>query len=336
MSRGSDTQSARVAVDLERLSFIRRDPERRFGLPAGPHTQPGLALPLLAAGLLTGLFYGVLIPLDPQVWLRQSLMRDHAWLVSFFIVLLSSWALCILLVKRAKIGLQARALTLPVVPPEADWVLSGQTVDDVLKRLWDISDDPGRFMLLNRIHLALGNLRNMGRVGDLGDVLRYQAEADEAGVESSYGVVRGLIWAIPVLGFIGTVIGLSAAVGSFAEVLGEAESIEQITAELRGVTGGLAAAFETTLQALVAALVLQLLMVGVRRQEERMLDRFSDFCQRRIIGRVRLTQSVAAESADSVEDSPSAGAGGGGNGAGEAKAERSVRPCERSRGEVVA
>jgi hypothetical protein len=289
-----------------RLSFLRSDPERGLGLPAGPFTQPGTTLPMLLAMLITGLVYGGLWFFGEGTWLRTSLLREDSWYISALIVFLSALALSILMVKRAKILVQSRALRLPVVPQRGDWVLSVDTVDEVLARLWDLSDDPGRFVLLNRIQVGLSNLRNMGRVGDLGDVLRYQAESDEAGVESSYGVVRGLIWGIPVLGFIGTVIGLSAAVGAFANTLGNAQSVQEITQELRPVIGGLSTAFETTLQALIAALVLQQFLVVVRRQEERMLDQFTEFCQRWLLGRVRLRQWTERQSGPSDQNSASA------------------------------
>jgi hypothetical protein len=46
-----------------------------------------------------------------------------------------------------------------------------------------------------------------------------------------------------VLGFIGTVIGLSEAIGQFSGVLGASSDVDQISQALRGVTGGLATAF---------------------------------------------------------------------------------------------
>ena len=69
---------------------------------------------------------------------------------------------------------------------------------------------------------------------------------------SSYILLNGLVWATPVLGFIGTVLGLSAAIGEFTQTLGvDSTDLAAIKLSLTGVTGGLATAFETTLVALV-------------------------------------------------------------------------------------
>ena len=149
-------------------------------------------------------------------------------------------------------------------------------------------DEPKHFILFDRISIALSNLRNLGRVSDVEDILRSQAEHQESAMETSYSLVKGFIWAIPVLGFIGTVLGLSQAIGSFGLVLENTEDIHQISTALKSVTAGLAIAFETTLEALVAAMVLQLLLTFLKRSEEDFLDDCTEYCVRRIVSRLRI------------------------------------------------
>ena len=80
-------------------------------------------------------------------------------------------------------------------------------------------DNSKKFMLYNSIYLALSNLKTIGRVGDVSEVLRSHAEIDESHMISSYTIIKGFVWAISVLGFIGTVLGLSDAIGSFSQAL---------------------------------------------------------------------------------------------------------------------
>jgi biopolymer transport protein ExbB/TolQ len=136
--------------------------------------------------------------------------------------------------------------------------------------------------------VALSNLRNLGAVGDVDDILRSQAAQDESQMETSYAIVQGFVWAIPVLGFIGTVLGLSMAIGSFTAVLGTGQDVSAITGALGNVTAGLATAFDTTLVALVAALVIQLLMVMTKKSEEEFLDEAMEYGLRNVVGRLRL------------------------------------------------
>jgi len=138
----------------------------------------------------------------------------------------------------------------------------------------------------------------MGQIGDVDDVLKSHANYDENVMESSYTLIKGLIWAIPVLGFIGTVQGLSTAIGGFGKVLSSGADTSELTPALQGVTGGLATAFETTYVALIAALIIQLILTAVRKHEEEMLDSFQEYCQRHIVGRLRLTAFEHAGDSD--------------------------------------
>lgn len=291
------------------LFYARLDIEKRLGFPAGRFTQAGPVLPALMAIAGTIAFYAALTPLG-DIWLVQT-FTERGY-VPYFIVALSLYALCVLLIKASKIRLQKRAAQFHILPDDPDFVLTVDSADRAIERLHDVTDDPSRFMLLNRIHMALYNLRNLGRISDVDQVLRSQADVDEAGSESSYTVPRGLIWGIPVLGFIGTVIGLSKAIGSFGSVLETTTEMEALRPALQNVTGGLAVAFETTLQALVAAFILQMVLTMVRRSEEQMLDHFMEYCQRRLVHRLRLEPANASpanghtQPADRAADGPRA------------------------------
>ena len=269
------------------LSFNRSDIERRIAFPAGRYTSPGPLLAPLAAALLTVGFYAVLM-LVPNTTIAAMFTQRSA--VPYVIVFLSAWSAMLLLIKHRKLALQRKALSLSLLPTEdPGFVLTPASAEVILEKLYQSVDDPQDFLLTRRIHNALANLRNVGRIGDVDEVMRTQAENDEGLADSSYTVLRGFIWAIPVLGFIGTVWGLSVALGSFGGVLSHADEMDQLRTALRGVTGGLATAFETTLEGLVAALCIHLLMITVRRREEQFLDQCKDYCQKYIVGRLRLT-----------------------------------------------
>ena len=206
----------------------------------------------------------------------------------YAMTLLFSWSLVIILIKWRKIGFQRRSLKIEVVPPALDFVLSVSTVDQVLSKITQSIDDTKQFVLFNRVSTALSNLRNLGRISDVDEMLRSQAELDESSMETSYSLLKGFIWAIPVLGFIGTVMGLSVAIGGFGEVLSKTSDPTALAESLKGVTGGLATAFETTLLALLFALLLQLLVTFLRKSEEEFLDECTEYCQRNIVGKLRI------------------------------------------------
>jgi len=267
------------------ISWFRDDIENRFGFQGGRFTRVNNLLAFFIGLLAAVAFYGSLIPLK-DTWLAEMFTQRGP--TQYAVVLLCGWSAAILLLKWCKLRLQRKTLSHTVVPEDPDFVLSPATVDQVMQKIFATVDDPKQFTLFNRIVVALSNLRNLGRVADVDDILRSQAEQDQSSMETSYSLLQSFVWAIPVLGFIGTVLGLSRAIGAFSGVLGSAVNISEISGALQGVIAGLATAFETTLVALVAALAIQLLLTSLKKAEEEFFDDCAEYCFRHILSRLRL------------------------------------------------
>lgn len=267
------------------ICWTRCDPEQRLAFRGGRYTRVNFWCSLLLAVVLATAFYLSLLTVRQSYIATMFLERGP---IPYAIVVLTCWSVAILGLKFLKLRLQRRALGVRVIPEDPEFVLTPLTVNDVNRRMYAAVDDPRQFVLLNRIAIALSNLRNLGRVTDVDEILTTQAGHDESAMETSYSLLQGFVWAIPVLGFIGTVQGLSLAIGGFGAVLATTQELSQIKGALQGVTGGLAVAFETTMQGLVAALVVQLVLVTLKAGEEEFLDACSEYCVRHVVGRLRL------------------------------------------------
>lgn len=284
-----------MATSVKRipLNWYRDDIENRLGFRGGRFTRVNNVLAFFIGALAAVAFYSALIPLSDTALARTFTQRGPT---QYAVVVLCGWSAAILLLKWRKLALQRKTLRYIVVPEEHDFVLSPVTVDQVMQLIASTVDDHRQFVLFNRIVVALSNLRNLGRVTDVDDILRSQAEQDQSSMETSYSLLQAFVWAIPVLGFIGTVLGLSEAIGAFSGVLAGAASVSEIATALQEVIAGLATAFETTLVALVMALGIQLLLAALKKAEEEFLDECSEYCLRHIVGRLRLLPYENVES----------------------------------------
>lgn len=122
---------------------------------------------------------------------------------------------------------------------------------------WIAASDPGISPLLRRIQAVLGQWLRTGSLQDVNVILEQHIEHDETAILRNYTLVRLFIWALPVLGLIGTVIGISLAVGGFAHFLGGGiDDVGLIKTNLVSVTSGLSFAFLITLEGLATSLVL--------------------------------------------------------------------------------
>lgn len=228
----------------------------------------------------------VVIHLLPDSYFRAMFVERGP--TQYAAVFFGVWSAVILLLKRSKLKIQRRALDYPVIPENYDFVLSSRTADQVMRNIYAIAEDPDRFIVFNRILVALSNLKNLGRVGDVDEILRSLADRDESAHQTSFATINGFLWAIPVLGFIGTVLGLATAIGRFSSLLDSQDDVSSIVGSLKEVTGGLSTAFETTLLALVIALVVQLWITSQKKAEEVFLDDSQEYCLKQVVSRIRV------------------------------------------------
>jgi len=128
--------------------------------------------------------------------------------------------------------------------------------------------------LLRRMKAALYQWSVHPGLQDTDVVLQQLAASDDEAVHAGYSLARTFIWALPVLGLVGTVIGIAGAVGGFAKFLGGSiDDITIIKQNLVNVTGGLSFAFLITLEGLLTSLILMLAASALQTRERELYAR---------------------------------------------------------------
>lgn len=89
--------------------------------------------------------------------------------------------------------------------------------------------------------------------------------------EESWLIPRYLGWAVPILGFIGTVLGISLAAEGIRRIIASEAGLTSLSSDLDGAIAPLGIAFDTTLIALSLSVALILLLTLIQRGEERLL-----------------------------------------------------------------
>lgn len=276
-----------------KLSYDRNDIEKLCGFSSKKFTMVNYVFTFIIGVFFLAIFYALLIPFyGKECELVDMFFHGGAAnrsALPYFTVFLTMWSLAILLVKKLKLKNQQKVFApgIDILPEDPNFVLSPRTAQEIIARIAAVTDKPDHYILYDRINLALKNLKNLGNVTGVSECLNCQANHDEEYLSNSYTILKGFIWAIPVLGFIGTVLGLSEAVGEFGKIAAQGADIKQLQAALGGVTGGLATAFETTLIALVLALIVQLLAKFIQNEEELFLDECADYCNRNIVAKMK-------------------------------------------------
>ena len=233
--------------------------------------------PLLWGGAMTVGFYQM-IPYFPAN--REMLERYFCahWL-EYCIAGMFFLGLAILILKYLKLGpekasLQAEDLRGADLSPTDVATEMADRLDAHLMTLPSAWRDS---YLVRRIADACAYVRGRGSVEGLEDHLKYLADQSFNRADDSMGLVRNVNWAVPILGFLGTVVGITLAI---AHVAGNPE---QLTSSLSEVTAGLAVAFDTTALSLSLSLVLVFFQHVVSQTEKQVLARVEDFASQRLV-----------------------------------------------------
>ena len=290
------------------LNFEALDPEAFLGMTGKKYTAVNNWFAMFLGAVFTGVFYLILYPFYVRGRGGQMIqMFFHGGeagrsTVPYYTIFLAFWCLAFLLLKWRKLVVQRLALNIQVFPGQfSNYVISRMNARDIITSIHSRVFGSEHFMALWRIECALGNLDNIGHVSEVSAVMNDLAENDANFMESTYTFPKGLIWAIPVLGFIGTVLGLSQAVGGFGAVVASGADLETLKISLSNVTSGLGIAFETTLIALVAALVIQLLMTLLIQKEEEFLDACSSYCYDNVTSRLRVDELIPMSTSEETQ-----------------------------------
>ena len=117
--------------------------------------------------------------------------------------------------------------------------------------------------------------------------MKYQADMDATRQHESFALVRILIWATPMLGFLGTVIGITQALGD----LDPSELANNIQAAMDKLLAGLYVAFDTTALALTLSIVLMFFQFLVDRLETELLAAVDIHTKHELQGRFSRVQN---------------------------------------------
>ncbi|MDO5309731.1 MAG: MotA/TolQ/ExbB proton channel family protein [Planctomycetia bacterium] len=135
-------------------------------------------------------------------------------------------------------------------------------VDDYLKAIDQARDVRGESVYLTRLTEALNFLKHGGSPEELDQELRILADDAYDQRENEYGMTRAFIWAIPILGFLGTVLGINVALGSL--------DLTQLETTGENLAAGLKVAFDTTALALTLVFALYFGLFFSRKQDAKL------------------------------------------------------------------
>jgi biopolymer transport protein ExbB/TolQ len=149
--------------------------------------------------------------------------------------------------------------------------------EGLLAQLAELPPALHQHFLTRRLHDALEFVRRKDSADSLDDHLRHLQDVEAIQIQSAYALLRLIVWAIPILGLLGTVIGITLSIGNL-----NPQTLEESVTK---VTGGLGIAFDHTAEALTLTMVLMFLKSWVERVEDRLMAEVDNRVADELVGR---------------------------------------------------
>ena len=293
-----------------------RNPER------GLFSVKGLifSLGLIASFIFVGVLYGGLIrPAANKAALAQTYgLEGESSSYGIFIILkdyeqqvclsLFVWGIMILVYKFIMVHTEAKTLT-RFAPDSEDTQaevdllcgarnISRERAETLSQAIDQKSESPDLKNKLLPYVMARGLERYhmTGNVPEATETIMGRLEVASEQQESELSMLRYLVWAIPSIGFIGTVRGIGVALHRADEAL---------QGDISGVTNALGVAFNSTLVALIISIILMLLIHLLQGSQEGLILRLQTFCREQIIDKLFDRNEDAPEIQIEIENSAS-------------------------------
>jgi hypothetical protein len=199
-----------------------------------------------------------------------------------------TWAAFILLSRYLEVRRQRRAFDLDLLPTDVGVCILPEDARLLKRKVEQMSARGGPYLLANMLRLALGKYAISRSGRDVSETVRMQADVDMGRMVSGMAMVHYLAWAIPAIGFLGTVRGLATSL-----TLG-GETERQIADFIKQATTHLNVAFDCTLVALALSLGVMFMLHWVQRDEEALVIDCQQYCLEHLVTRLYELEPDAA------------------------------------------
>lgn len=194
-------------------------------------------------------------------------------------IIMLLWALAILGYKGLAVIRQQHLLDKDLLQLPEGLPIGTEDVKELLLRLAELNEQSRKYLLPRALRTALERFRATRNVQDCATAMHGICESEGMRLESELSTIRYIAWAIPSIGFIGTVRGIGAAL---------TQANRAVEGDITGVTLSLGVAFNSTFIALVISIILMFFIHQLQLIQERLVLDTELYCDTNLIARMRI------------------------------------------------
>jgi biopolymer transport protein ExbB/TolQ len=198
------------------------------------------------------------------------IIRDYEQETCFILML---WAIAIMTFKAFALNKHRALLQLDLIPLEEGMRILPEDTHDLSRQIQALPLAQKEALLPRVLLAALQRFSTTRNIQDVSDSIHTYCDSDAERLDAELSMVRYIAWAIPSIGFIGTVRGIGQALG---------QAHKAVEGDIFGVTQSLGVAFNSTLIALLISIVLMFLLYQLQLLQERYVLDTESYCEEKL------------------------------------------------------
>lgn len=211
---------------------------------------------------------------DPNYVPERSsyvVIRDFEQEACFILML---WAMSLMGYKALLAVRERQILQMDLVPVHEGTSILPEDAREYSRPIQALPVESQSYLLPRALLTALHRFRSTRNIQDVSNSVRAICESESERLDSELSMIRYIAWAIPSIGFLGTVRGIGQALG---------QAHKAVEGDIAGVTQALGVAFNSTFVALLISIVIMFLLHQLQLSQERLVLDAEDYCDNRLI-----------------------------------------------------
>lgn len=209
---------------------------------------------------------------DRSVWV---VLKDYEQETCFVLMF---WALAIMGFKGARIVAERRLFDASLIPVTDGTKILAEDARQLARPIEALPELSRDFLLPRVLSVALQRLGSSASIQEISAAIHDECDIESQRLDTELAMIRYIAWAIPSIGFIGTVRGIGSAL---------ANAHEAIAGNIAGVTASLGVAFNSTFIALLISIFIMFLSHQLTLQQERLVLATQRYCDRNLLRHVK-------------------------------------------------
>jgi biopolymer transport protein ExbB/TolQ len=205
---------------------------------------------------------------ERSVWI---IIRDFEQEACFVLML---WATAMMAAKWIATTRETRLLDSNLIPVASGIRILPEDAREYTRQIQALPPPKRNALLPRALESALRRFGATGSIQAASETAHTACETEADRLDSELSMVRYIAWAIPSIGFIGTVRGIGNALG---------QAHKAVEGDISGVTQSLGTAFNSTFIALLISIVLMFLLHQLQLQQERLVLDTSGYIDDRLV-----------------------------------------------------